>query len=281
MTAAFSNQASGAHRAPLQAERRVAKMKREHQGQASVYEEYLELDEVGPNGVRPPGERSSPPRLDRRQFLQLLGGGIIVCFTIPDSLALQERERRRGMGQELPEDFNAFLRIGEDGRVSGFSGKVEYGQGIITSLAQMLAEELDVPLESVDMVLGDTELCPWDRGTFGSMTTRSFGPAFRAAAAEAKAVLVELAAEQLQVPKERLKTKAGVVYEAGGQRRVSYAELAKGQHQRDPRRNQDHVSQEEPQTHAPRLFAQIAEVGYPPDQPVGNIRPRQHQRAEP
>jgi len=204
-------------------------MKREHQGQASVYEEYLELDEVGPNGVRPPGERSSPPRLDRRQFLQLLGGGIIVCFTIPDSLALQERERRRGMGQELPEDFNAFLRIGEDGRVSGFSGKVEYGQGIITSLAQMLAEELDVPLESVDMVLGDTELCPWDRGTFGSMTTRSFGPAFRAAAAEAKAVLVELAAEQLQVPKERLKTKAGVVYEAGGQRRVSYAELAKGQ----------------------------------------------------
>jgi len=116
-------------------------MKHEHQGQGSVYEEYLERDGAGPN---PSTDGHSPLRLDRRQFLQLLGGGIIVCFSIPDSLALQERERRRGMGQELPEDFNAFLRIGEDGRVSGFSGKVEYGQGIITSLAQMLAEELDV-----------------------------------------------------------------------------------------------------------------------------------------
>ena len=216
-------------------------MKREHKGQRSVYEEYLELDEVGPNspspeggfgpqgGGRPWGERRSPLRFDRRQFLQLVGGGIVVCFSIPDSLALQERERRPGMGQELPEDFNAFLRIGEDGRVTGFTGKVEYGQGVITSLAQMLAEELDVPLKSVDMVMGDTDLCPWDRGTFGSMTTRFFGPAFRAAAAEARAVLIELAAEQLQVTKDRLKTKAGVVYEVAGQKKVSYAELAQGQ----------------------------------------------------
>ena len=120
-------------------------MKRQDKEQRSVYEEYLELDGVGPNGVRPWGERRSPLRFDRRQFLQLLGGGIIVCFSIPDSLALQERERRRGTGEELPEDFNAFLRIGEDGRVTGFTGKVEYGQGVITSLAQMLAEELDVP----------------------------------------------------------------------------------------------------------------------------------------
>ena len=203
-------------------------MKREDNGQRSVYGECLERDDVGPNGVRPWGERRSPLRFDRRRFLQLLGGGIVVCFSIPDSLALQEGERRRGMGQELPEDFNAFLRIGEDGRVSGFSGKVEYGQGVITSLAQMLAEELDVPLESVDMVMGDTELCPWDRGTFGSMTTRFFGPPFRAAAAEAKAVLVELAAERLGVAKERLRTRAGVVYEETGQKKVSYAELAKG-----------------------------------------------------
>ena len=194
-------------------------MKREHKGQRSLYEEYLELDFSD-------AKKASPALpLDRRQFLQLVGGGIVVCFSIPDSLALQERERRRGMGQELPEDFNAFLRIGEDGRVTGFTGKVEYGQGVITSLAQMLAEELDVPLESVDMVMGDTDLCPWDRGTFGSMTTRIFGPPFRAAAAEAKAVLVELAAEQLLVAKERLKTKAGVVYEEAGQKKVSYAEL--------------------------------------------------------
>ena len=198
-------------------------MNRENKEQQSVYEEYLERDF---------SEAKQPtPGLPfgRRQFLQLLGGGIIICISIPDSLAQQEGERRRGMGQPLPEDFNAFLRIGEDGRVSGFSGKVEYGQGVVTSLAQMLAEELDVPLDSVDMVLGDTDLCPWDMGTFGSMTTRVFGPPFRAAAAEAKAVLVELAAEKLGVAKERLKTKAGVVYEEAGQKKVSYAELAKGQ----------------------------------------------------
>jgi len=190
-----------------------------------------ELDEAEPHGVQPAAERRSRLPLDRRQFLQLLGGGIIVCFSVPDSQALQEGERRRGMGmgQGLPQDFNAFLRIGEDGRVTGFTGKVEYGQGIKTGLAQMLAEELDVPLDSVEMVMGDTDLCPWDMGTFGTMSTRVFGPALINAAAEAKAVLIELAADQLHVPKEQLKTKAGVVYEGAGQKRISYAELAKGQ----------------------------------------------------
>jgi isoquinoline 1-oxidoreductase len=167
--------------------------------------------------------------LDRRQFLKLVGGGIVVIFTIPDAQAAQEEgQRRRGQGEQLPEDFNAFLRIGPDGRVTGFSGKIEMGQGVITPLAQLLAEELDVSLDSVDMVMGDTDLCPWDMGTFGSMTTRVFGPHFRAAAAEARAVLVELAAERLQVPKEHLKTKAGVVYEESGPKKVTYAELAQG-----------------------------------------------------
>ena len=188
----------------------------------SVYEECLEPDLSNAGEARP----AFP--LDRRQFLKLVGGGVVVCFSVPSSLALQEREARRGQGQELPEDFNAFLRIGEDGRVTGFTGKAELGQGVITSLAQMLADELDVPLEAVDMVMGDTDLCPWDRGTFGSMTTRFFGPPFRAAAAEAKAVLVELAAEYLRVAKDRLKTKAGIVYEEGGEKKVTYAELAKG-----------------------------------------------------
>ena len=164
--------------------------------------------------------------LDRRDFLKLVGGGILISFTVPSSWAFQER--RRGGSQALPEDFNAFLRIGEDGGVTGFTGKIEMGQGPITSLAQMLADELDVSLDSVDMIMGDTDLCPWDRGTFGSMTTRFFGPPFRAAAAEAKAVLVELAAERLGVTKDRLQTKDGAVYIKGGSKQLSYAELAKG-----------------------------------------------------
>jgi isoquinoline 1-oxidoreductase len=184
-------------------------------------EEYLALDFSDP-------ERTSPALpLDRRQFLKRVGGGIVVFFAVPDLLAIQQ-EGRPGRRPQLPQDFNAFLRIGEDGRVTGFTGKIEMGQGVITSLAQMLADELAVPLDSVDMVMGDTDLCPWDMGTFGSMTTRIFGPALRAAAAEAKAVLIELAAENLQVTKEHLKAKDGVVYEDGGQKKVTYAELAKG-----------------------------------------------------
>ena len=75
------------------------------------------------------------------------------------------------------------------------------GQGVMTSQAQMAAEELGVALASIDMVLGDTDRCPWDMGTFGSLTTRMFGPALRAAAAEARAVLLRLAAKKLGVPK--------------------------------------------------------------------------------
>jgi nicotinate dehydrogenase subunit B len=189
----------------------------------SLEEENLALDF---SGVTREAAPAFP--LDRREFLKLVGGGIVICFTIPHSLA-QEGERRRGGGQQLPEDFNAFLRIAEDGQVTGFTGKIEMGQGVITSLAQMLADELDAPFDSVHMLMGDTDLCPWDRGTFGSMTTRFFGPPFRAAAAEAKAVLVELAAEKLGVPKERLRTRDGMVYEEGGPKKVSYGELAKGQ----------------------------------------------------
>jgi len=198
-------------------------MKPEYTHEGNVYEDLRKLDFSAATHDGP----SLP--LDRRQFLQLLGGGIVVCFTVPNSLDAQEGERRRGFGQQLPQDFNAFVRIAEDGRVSGFTGKVEYGQGILTSMAQILAEELDVPLDSVDMVMGDTDLCPWDMGTFGTMSTRIFGPALRAAAAEARAALIEVAAEQWQAPKERLKTKAGAVYDEAGQKRISYAELAKGQ----------------------------------------------------
>lgn len=190
----------------------------------STHEEYLATD-----FSNDPGESLPGLALDRRQFLQLVGGGILVAISTQYLEAVPQREGGRGPRHPLPEDFNAFLRIGEDGRVTGYTGKIEMGQGVITSLPQMLADELDVPLESVDMVMGDTDLCPWDMGTFGSMTTRFFGPPFRAAAAEAKAVLVELAAEKLQVPKDRLRTKAGIVYEEAGEKRVTYAELAKGQ----------------------------------------------------
>ena len=170
-----------------------------------------------------------PPSLSRREFLKLAGGGIFILFSVGDSWPFQEQRGQARSRFNYPEDFNAYLRIGEDGRVSCFTGKIEMGQGVITSLAQTLAEELDVRLDMVDMVMGDTDLCPWDMGTFGSMTTRFFGPALRDAAAEAKAVLVELAAEYLDVPKSQLTAKEGVIFDIRQKKNeVSYAQLAKG-----------------------------------------------------
>jgi nicotinate dehydrogenase subunit B len=184
------------------------------------HDRYLELDFT---------DTPAELRIDRRELLKLAGGGILILFTVGDSL-LEAQERRGGRSrQELPEDFNAFLRIGGDGRVTCFTGKIEMGQGVVTSLAQMLADELDVSLDSVDMVMGDTDLCPWDRGTFGSMTTRFFGPPLRAAGAEARRILLELASEQLGVPAEQLAVEEGMVSaQEDANKRVSYAQLAQG-----------------------------------------------------
>ncbi len=164
--------------------------------------------------------------LARRDFLKIAGGGIVVAVSLDELSGLQEARRQ---GPTYPEDFNAYLRVGEDGRVTGYAGKIEMGQGAVTSLPQMIADELDVPIDAVDMVMGDTDLCPYDMGTFGSMTTRYFGPALRAAAAEARAVLLELAAEKLGAPKERLAVRDGIVRDTARPGvSVSYAELASG-----------------------------------------------------
>ncbi|HXK12129.1 MAG TPA: molybdopterin cofactor-binding domain-containing protein [Vicinamibacteria bacterium] len=160
---------------------------------------------------------------DRRSFLKAVGGGIVVLVRLrPTGVFAQ--------GRGYPSDPNAYLRIGEDGRVTVFSGKIEMGQGVMTSLAQMVAEDLRVGLDAVEMVMGDTDRCPWDMGTFGSLTTRMFGPALRAAAAEARQVLLRLATEKLGVPKDRLTAENGVVSVQGEPlRKVSYGALARGQ----------------------------------------------------
>jgi nicotinate dehydrogenase subunit B len=164
-------------------------------------------------------------QVTRREFLKLTGGGLLVFFTVGE-LPFFSKEAE---GAPLPTDFNAFLKIGEDGRVSCFTGKIEMGQGVVTSLAQMLADELDMSLDSVNMVMGDTDLCPWDMGTFGSRTTRFFGPPLRAAGAEARAVLLELASAQLHVPVQKLTVESGEVFEKTQPRkRVTYAQLTRG-----------------------------------------------------
>ncbi|HEY9232101.1 MAG TPA: molybdopterin cofactor-binding domain-containing protein, partial [Blastocatellia bacterium] len=122
--------------------------------------------------------------VDRREFFKLFGGGIAIVFTLKDALAQEAggRERqsgesgRRGPNQSLPKEIGAWLHIGEDGAVTVFTGKVEVGQDIRTSLAQVVAEELRMPLASISLVMGDTDLTPYDMGTFGSRTTPTMAP---------------------------------------------------------------------------------------------------------
>lgn len=164
--------------------------------------------------------------LNRRDFIKLTGSGILVFFAVGD---IDVFAQERGFGSDYPTDFNAYLRIGEDGRVTCFSAKIEMGQGVITSLAQMLAEELDVELTSVDMVMGDTSLCPYDFATVGSRSTKYFGPPLRKAAAEARAVLIQLAAESLNVNPDRLYSENGVIRDREDPgTKISYGQLAKG-----------------------------------------------------
>ena len=167
--------------------------------------------------------------LSRREFLQLAGTGLFIFFAIDPMTAVQEPSRLPAR-PSYPTDFNAYLRIGRDGRVTCFVGKVELGQGSKTALAQLLADELDVAFDSVDMVMGDTDLCPWDMGTFGSLTIRQFGPVLRGAAAEARAVLLQMSADYLHLPTtEDLRVKDGVVtWAQDAHKSVSYAKLVEG-----------------------------------------------------
>ena len=127
------------------------------------------------------------------------------------------------------EDFNLFLRIREDGRVECYTGKIEMGQGITTSLAQVLAEELEVELNSIDMIMGDTDLCPYDAGTWGSLTTRFFDPVLRAAAIEARMELIKLASAELKVSEDQLKAENGFVVGVKDKTlKISYSSLTKG-----------------------------------------------------
>jgi isoquinoline 1-oxidoreductase len=166
--------------------------------------------------------------IDRRQFLRLTSTGLLVAYVV-DGLFGRDLSAFQGRGGGTPPDVNVYLHVGADGRVTCLTGKVELGQGAMTAVPQLAAEELDVPLSAVDIVMGDTDLCPNDGGTWGSLTVRQFGPILRAAAAEAKAVLLQMAAERFQVPVGDLSVDAGtIVHKTDRTKRVTYGQLTEG-----------------------------------------------------
>jgi nicotinate dehydrogenase subunit B len=168
------------------------------------------------------------PHLSRRDFFAVLGGGIVVLLIADDADAQESGGGRgRGMREQLPEQVSAWLHIGENGVVTVFTGKVEVGQNARTSLTQAVAEELRAPADSIRMVMGDTDLTPYDMGTFGSRTTPTMWPQIRKAAAAAREMLVDLAAQKWNVDRASISVTNGRVSAAAHS--ANFGELTHGQ----------------------------------------------------
>ncbi len=175
-------------------------------------------------------ERTSrtKPEVSRRDVLTLAGSGLFLFFSAGEASA-RVQEEKIPERPSFPTDLNAYLRVAPDGKVTGLAGKIEMGQGSRTVLAQLIADEMDVDYDSVDMVMVDTAVCPWDMGTFGSLNVRQYSLLVRAAAAEARAVLLQMASEKLDVPVERLTVSAGVISDkTAPDKSVSYGQLVDG-----------------------------------------------------
>ena len=168
--------------------------------------------------------------LGRRDFVRGLGGGILLVSMIARTTAQQESggARRGGQMERMPQDVGAWLHIAEDGAVTAYTGKVEFGQDIRTSLAQVVADELRLPVTSIRMVMGDTDLTPFDMGTFGSLTTRIMSPQLRKAAARARELLIDLAAESLKADRSSLSVSNGKVVASGSGKALSFGDLTRG-----------------------------------------------------
>jgi len=176
-------------------------------------------------------ELSEPSRytftLERREFMRVFGGGLVIMVAAVDLLAQQESGRGRGQARGDNPQLAAWLHIDENGRVQVCTGKVEIGQNIRTSLAQTVADELRVPVGSIAMVMADTDKTPFDQGTFGSLTTPRMAPQLAKAAATAREMLIDQAAARWQVARDTLTAGDGKV--TGGDKSISYGELTKGQ----------------------------------------------------
>lgn len=167
--------------------------------------------------------------VSRRSFFKLAGTGVAVAFSLKDLLAAEVIEQLSDEKKFLAEDtIAAWIHIKENGVINVFTGKVEVGQQIRTSLAQIVAEELEAPFESIDMIMGDTLLTPYDRGTFGSRTTPFMGPQLRKAAASLREVLLQLAADEWKVNASILKAEKGNIVNPSGNKSLSYASLSAG-----------------------------------------------------
>src|SRR5438105_2720683 len=166
--------------------------------------------------------------LERRDFFKLLGAGLLV-YVCSGRTPAQESGHRAHSEDDLPKSIDAWIHIAEDGKITVYTGKVEVGQNIRTSLSQQVAEELRVPISSIKMVMGDTDLTPYDMGTFGSRTTPTMGPQLRNAAGSARLALIAMAAERWHAAESDLIADDGKISNKKTKQSITYSDLAKPQ----------------------------------------------------
>jgi CO/xanthine dehydrogenase Mo-binding subunit len=150
-------------------------------------------------------------------------GALVVGFSLAATL---DEVLAQGTKPLALTEVDSFLAIDAKGEVTLYSGKVDLGTGVATALPQIVADELDVPLNRIKLVQGDTALTPDQGPSWGSLSIQIGGMQLRNAAATAKAALLEEAAKRLDAKKEGLKVVDGVV--SAGNKRVSYGELIGG-----------------------------------------------------
>ena len=163
--------------------------------------------------------------ISRREFVRTGCDALIVGFSLRGGI-LPAIVSTKPVN---PEELDSWLSIGRDGKVTVYTGRIDMGTGIETAFGQIIADELDVPFESVKMVMGDTELTPDQGKSTASSNIGQGAPPLRIAAAEARRALLKMAADRFRVSVEDLDVADGIVrFRKASSKRISYGELIGG-----------------------------------------------------
>jgi isoquinoline 1-oxidoreductase subunit beta len=167
--------------------------------------------------------RSRRSRLTRRAFLETTAAGaaFVLSFRLDGTAEGQESPKEE---KKPPNPFDAWVKIAADGGVTLILAKTEMGQGAMTALPMILAEELDVDWSKVKVEQALSNPGIYNHGTGGSGSVKDSYTPLRQAGAAARAMLVGAAADRLKVDASALKTDKGVVLGPAGQK-IPYAEL--------------------------------------------------------
>src|SRR6266853_5571548 len=169
--------------------------------------------------------------LSRREFLKA-SGALIVTAAGPAFIGEALAQTAGGAKPALvPTELDSWVAIAPDGRVTAFFGKMDMGQSLDIAIAQIVADELDVAVDKVDVVMGDTALTCNQGGASGSTGIQTGARPLRSAAAEARRLLMQSASQKLGLPVEQLRCDDGVVGSVSDPaKKASYAELIGGRH---------------------------------------------------